>query len=271
MKYIDLSLSKRIAAAVVAVLVISAFFVPEVNAQIPSLLNTGKRSKRTVNTPTTITAITMDFDIENNEATLLGDVVVDDPDIRIECNRMKIFMEDKKSSNSPEQPTAQSAKPGTAADKKQNGQSAAAAPQQKGAVQTSPESSKAAKDPKVSSDQPRTKDKKQGDGSSRKEDKSSDGGKQLVRIECVGDVIITRKPAEGESPDQEQRATAGKAIYYFKDSIIELLDKPVVYADNKKITGRAITVDLEQGGRMKLTLGKIEDYTETPLLDMGTK
>ena len=264
MKYFALNSFKKTLLAAVAAVTISALVIPETQAQLPNLLNTGKRSKRTVNTPTTITAITMDFDIENNEATLLGDVVVDDQDIKIECNRMKIFLEDKKEESKKENQKADKKAPADANAKTAQADTKSADVK---AEKAQDSASKTDNKSAVSSDKKAAVNGK----ADKKEDKSksSDGGKQLVRIECVGDVIITRKPGEDEGQDQEQRATAGKAIYYFKDSIIELLDKPVVYADNKKITGRAITINLEQGGRMKLTLGKIEDYTETPLLDMG--
>ena len=212
--------------ASIAVLVVCVFSCQDVCAQFPSILVPGKRSEESKEKPTVVTAITMDFDMENDIATLLGDVVVDDPDLKVECNRMIIYMEDRKKAEK------------DASDKVSSPEKSA-----------SPDTGKAEKSPESA-------------GKDDDEDDSS-GGKQLDRIECMGDVVITTKPDPDKGGEGEQKATAGKAIYYYKTSVIELMDKPVVYTDGKIIYGRTITIYLEQGGRMKITQGRVINQEET--------
>ncbi len=66
---------------------------------LPALFGKDGRANnrdRSADIPTTITAMTMDIDLGRNLATLLGDVVVDDQDMTIRCNKMLIYFEDKK-------------------------------------------------------------------------------------------------------------------------------------------------------------------------------
>ncbi len=79
----------------------------------------------------------------------------------------------------------------------------------------------------------------------KKNTKSEDptGGKTLSRIECIDDVVITRKAllANGE----EQKAFAGKAVYDVKGDSITLLDKPVVIKGKSRVRGEVITLHLD--------------------------
>ena len=246
-------LSGKTIAAAVAAAAISVLFCQDVLAQFPSLLNSGNRSKRDSSVPTTVTAITMDFDMENNIITLLGDVVVDDPEITIECNRMKIFLEEKSDSGtSANTPTEENiAESSSASSSTEN-------------TDIPPSAVSSSTD---ESAETQAGNEEEAENTSGSEDMISGGGKQIDRIECLGDVVITRKPAPDETPDQEQRATAGKAVYFYKDSIIELTEKPVIYTQDKKISGRTITINLNQGGRIRLTHGTIVDYEQTSAPD----
>lgn len=85
--------------------------------------------------------------------------------------------------------------------------------------------------------------KKNEDGKkSDKKDEEDDpvGGKQLSRIVCTEDVVISRKlPLEsGDS----QKALADRAVYDFKEGTIELSEKPVVIKGNSRLQGEKITL-----------------------------
>ena len=79
----------------------------------------------------------------------------------------------------------------------------------------------------------------------KKKTKSEDpaGGKTLSRIECIDDVVITRKALL--SNGEEQKAFAGKAVYDVKGDSITLLDKPVVIKGKSRVRGEVITLHLD--------------------------
>ena len=139
----------------------------------------------------------MDIDIANNKATLMGNVVVDDPEMTITCRKMTIFLVDEKK----EDKKASTAKPAS-----------------------KPEKELPAKKNPASEDDPVA-------------------GKKLSRIECVEDVVITRKALL--SNGEEQKALAGKAVYNFAEGTIELSDKPIVIKGKSRIQGEKITLYTE--------------------------
>lgn len=91
-----------------------------VSAQGFSLLQPSKGAdkKRAGKTPTVITSDTMDIDISKNIAVFSGNVKVDDEEMNISCNKMTIYLEDKKADADakapavkPDTPKADEAKP----------------------------------------------------------------------------------------------------------------------------------------------------------------
>lgn len=86
------------------------------------------------------------------------------------------------------------------------------------------------------------KDAAKKDAASEKEDDPV-AGKRLSRIECVDDVVISRKAPL--SNGEEQKAIAGKAVYNFTDGTIELSDKPVVIKGKSRLQGEKITLYTE--------------------------
>ena len=62
-----------------------------------------------------------------------------------------------------------------------------------------------------------------------------DSGKQVQKIECFTNVVITRKfkNEDEDAPPKEQRATAGKAVYDLVERTITLFEKPVVYNEDR--------------------------------------
>lgn len=82
-----------------ALLTAALFLTTEVSAQgLPSLFGKERahNSDRSADIPTTITATSMNVDMGKNEATLMGDVFVDDQEMTINCEKMVIYFEDKK-------------------------------------------------------------------------------------------------------------------------------------------------------------------------------
>lgn len=78
---------------------VALFLTAEVSAQgLPSLFGKERahNSDRSADIPTTITATSMNVDMGKNEATLMGDVFVDDQEMTIRCEKMVIYFEDKK-------------------------------------------------------------------------------------------------------------------------------------------------------------------------------
>ena len=76
-----------------------------------------------------------------------------------------------------------------------------------------------------------------------KKDKDEDdpiGGKELSKIICTEEVVITRKLplSNGDS----QKALADRAVYDLKEGTIELSEKPVVIKGNSNLQGEKITL-----------------------------
>ncbi len=178
-----------------------------VSAQLSLFSTTRSNRADRKDTPTVINADAMDIDIANDRATLMGNVVVDDPEMTITCRKMTIFLVDEKKM-----------------EKKTSGNSAAK-------TETGPQ----AKKPAV---QTETKAKK-----SAASEEDPVAGKKLSRIECVEDVVITRKALL--SNGEEQKALAGKAVYNFAEGTIELMDKPIVIKGKSRIQGEKITLYTE--------------------------
>ena len=86
-------------------------------------------------------------------------------------------------------------------------------------------------------------------GKSEKKDKPKTGdevrdeqvGKEVVKIECIGDVVITRKQAEvANGVKENQQAFAGKAVYMVKEETITLTEDPVLVKGMNRLMGERI-------------------------------
>jgi|GEM_PF-4347429 len=84
---------------------------------------------------------------------------------------------------------------------------------------------------------------------SEKKDKPATGdevrdeqsGKEVVKIECIGDVVITRKQVDSPSGQKEnQQAFAGKAVYMIKEETITLTEEPVLVNGSNRLMGEKI-------------------------------
>lgn len=159
-------------AAAVCALCLSVPF--EASAQLAEMFKTQFKNRKT-DKPSRISAMSMDVDVQQNMATLLGSVEVDDPEVNIKCRKMVIYLTDVKE-----------------------------------------------------------------EGKKFKEAKES---KRLDRIECYGDVVITRAAVPGESLDKLQQAFANKAVYNVSKNLITLQENPVVVYGVNKLVGDEIQIN----------------------------
>ena len=66
-------------------------------------------------------------------------------------------------------------------------------------------------------------------------------GKEVIRIECTGDVVITRNQVENANGAKEnQQAFAGKAVYELKEDSITLTEDPVLVSGPNRLRGERI-------------------------------
>ncbi len=94
-------------------------------------------------------------------------------------------------------------------------------------------------------------------------------GKELDRIECKEDVVITRKQQSVPgAAREEQKALAGKAVYHFKGGTIVLTENPVIVKGKSRLRGEMITLHLDSE-RVEIVSGKIQSSDISR--DMGTK
>lgn len=95
-------------------------------------------------------------------------------------------------------------------------------------------------------------------------DPLSGEGSKLERIECIDDVVITRK----DSGDKNHWGTCGKAVYYHKQGSITMTIEPILYQDDSKITGTRLTfyTDSKQieGSDVRITARNLGDEKNNP-------
>ncbi len=89
-----------------------------------------------------------------------------------------------------------------------------------------------------------------GDAGKSRSDAGSDmnpeGNKQVTRIECVGDVVITRNSGEKVAGSNVQKAFAGKAVYDLPTDTITLTENnPVIVSGGSRLSGEQIIVDIK--------------------------
>ncbi len=201
--------AKRLLLTCTAALV-CAFAAEDLSAQgMPSFFKKQSSRRNRTDAPTIVEAATMDIDIENNIATLLGNVVVDDQDSKITCDKMIIYLEDK------EEPKEESVK-------------------------------------------------------SAKEDEEEAGGKQLKKIECFGEVVITHKADKNNKNAKDQVATSDFAVYDMKKEEIVLTGRPVLTSGTDKLNADKLVFEMKTG-KVKITQGIVTYYGDTELPDDKAK
>jgi len=212
--------SKRYSAAAVLCALAFACLCCDLSAQaMPSFFKKQSASRKRTDAPTVVEAATMDIDMENNVATLLGNVVVDDQDVKITCDKMIIYLEDKTE-----------------------------APEEEGKDKSKKQTAEAAK------------------ASSRTAAEEDDpaGGKQLKRIECYGEVVITHRADPKDTTQKEQVATSDYAVYDVAAGTITLTGRPVLTSGTDRLDAEKIVFEVDTG-RTLITTGKGTYYGDTPL------
>ncbi len=77
-------------------------------------------------------------------------------------------------------------------------------------------------------------------------DMNPEGNKQVTRIECVGDVVITRNSGEKVAGSDVQKAFAGKAVYDLPTDTITLTENnPVIVSGGNRLAGEQIIVNIK--------------------------
>ena len=85
------------------------------------------------------------------------------------------------------------------------------------------------------------KSEKKESSSTGDEVRDEQSGKEVVKIECIGDVVITRNQVESPSGKREtQQAFAGKAVYLIKEETITLTEDPVLVNGLNRLMGERI-------------------------------
>lgn len=85
------------------------------------------------------------------------------------------------------------------------------------------------------------KSAKKSEASTGDSTRDEQSGKEVVKIECIGDVVITR--LQVDSPDgkkENQQAFAGKAVYMVKEETITLTEDPVLVNGPNRLMGERI-------------------------------
>ncbi len=170
-------------------------------------LSNDKNSANRANKPTKIAADTMDIDFQNNLATLTGNVDVNDPSVRIKCDKMMVYLQEKEA---------------VAGEEKK----------------------------------PEAKEESKGENKGGEENLATGGNKELKKIVCIGNVVITRRLYDKNDISMgEQRATAGKALFDVKENMIVLTeDNPTIMRGKDTLTGNKITLWLDSE-RLKVESG----------------
>lgn len=191
-------------------------------------------SKNRDGKPILINSDAMNVDLEKGIATFYGNVIVNDPDVVITCKKMVLYQESK---------SDEKAKREAEREKKRK---------------LAEKMSKAELEKFIQAERKKKELEKD------KKDPLSGEGSKLERIECIDDVVITRKNTEGKN----QWGTCGKAVYFHKEGSITMSIDPILYQDESKITGIRLTFfrDSKQieGTDIKITARNLDAEKKDP-------
>ncbi|MBR2426191.1 MAG: hypothetical protein IKB16_05550 [Lentisphaeria bacterium] len=163
----------------------------QTTAAMPAFFSRKKSDSKRAEAPTIVEAATMNIDMNNDKCTLLGNVIVDDQDAKITCDKMIIYLEDR---------------PDAAKDKKKV-------------------------DPK----------------NKKKQTEDAAGGKQLVKVECIGEVVITRRADPKDPNAKEQVSTSDYALYDVKKEEMILTGRPVLTSGTDRLDCEKLIIHMDTG------------------------
>ncbi|MBO4492102.1 MAG: hypothetical protein J5944_12170 [Lentisphaeria bacterium] len=260
---------RNAAAAALGVLALT-FLCGDLSAQgMPSFFKKQSSNRKRTDAPTVVEAATMDIDMENNIATLLGNVVVDDQDVKITCDKMVIHLEDK---TEPDESGEEAAKSGEGESGEGAAKSETAESGEGAAVKNEAEAAEKPEEKKESAEK-ESSAAKEGEDKEEKDDAEEDdptSGKQLKKIECFGEVVITHRADPNDSSSKEQVATSDYALYDVTANTITLTGRPVLTSGTDRLDAEKIVFDVETG-RTFITTGKGTYYGDTPVSSGGKK
>ena len=193
-------------------------------------------------TSTVITASAADIDLENNVITLIGDVVVDDKENKITCNKMTIYLEED----------AADSLVGTA---------------------EKPEEKSAGKTEKEKDDTPSVVKPGENEGKDGKKDDDKDDdqpSKNISKIVCSGDVVYVKRANPDDPNGQDQVAMSDQADYDAVKEVIVMTGNPVMMQGSNKLYGDRIEIIIKEGNRMRVINPKVY-YTGESFLTAPTK
>ena len=230
-------------------------------AALPLAAQLSLDSKEREGKPILINSDAMDVDIENGKATFYGNVVVDDPDVIITCKKMILYQDPKakeegKAKEDAKKNASSGAKKADTAGFTVEELKKLEALSKKKASELTKEESQMLEDAKKRKDAAKSRKKKDSN------DPFAGENTKLERIECIDDVVITRK----NTGEKSQRGTCGKAIYYHKEGAITMTISPVLHQDDSKITGTRLTFFRDskriEGTDIKITAKNLNDNND---------
>ena len=85
------------------------------------------------------------------------------------------------------------------------------------------------------------KSEKKSEASTGDSTRDEQSGKEVIKIECIGDVVITRLQVDSPAGKKDnQQAFAGKAVYLIKEETITLTEDPVLVNGPNRLMGERI-------------------------------
>ncbi len=166
----------------------------------------------------------MDLQLTKNYGELIGNVDVDEPKVNLKCDKMELYAEDTTSTKNPT-----------------------------GKITSTPNP-----DDEFDNETDTEEEVSSGDGAVPKQISLGDD-KQLEKIVCLKNVVITKKTAANDL--LKQQALGDKAVYFVKAGKVELTEKPELHQGDNVLHGTKITLwtdserlDIQRGDVKELEL-----------------
>ena len=177
-------------------------------------------------TSTVITASAADIDLEHNVITLIGDVVVDDQENKITCNKMTIYLEE----DAADSLVGTADKPDEKASTKKEEKPAVVKPGE---------------------------DQKGENAKDDEKDDDDEAKKNISKIVCSGDVVYMKRAKPDDPNGQDQIAMSDQADYDARKEIIVMTGNPVMMQGSNKMYGDRIEILIKDGNRMRVINPKV--------------
>ena len=213
----------RIFLTAAGIFAAAAVFQPDLHAQwfggmFSGLSVNGVTEDDETESSTVITASAADIDLEKDIITLIGDVVVDDKKSKITCNKMIIHLEE----DAADTLVGTADTPAGTAEKEE----------------AKPSALRPGEDP---------------DADEQEEQKGeAQPGKNISKINCVGDVVYVKRANPDDPNGQDQIAMSEQADYDARTEVIVMTGEPVMMQGTNKMYGDRIEILIREGNRMRV-------------------